>query len=202
MSIARATRAVVAVGVFAAVAAFGATPAASASGRPVELRASANPVADLYPGGRGASQFSVDNPNPFPVRLLSVSFGSVTSSDPAGCPADLVRMVDRPLPADSVVGAGERARTYAVPAAFTLSADAPNACQGKTFLVATRVRAIAVDDAGRSPSGDQPGPDAQELAWTGAAIALPIACGATLLAGGWLLLLFGRRRRARTTPRG
>src|SRR5882724_5103824 len=94
--------------VIAAVIAF-LTPwqVAQAAPTPLVLTASANPVADLYPGATGAAQFTVTNPNPYPVRLLSLSLGTVRSSDQLACPSTLVSTMDVDLQSDLVVQAGE-----------------------------------------------------------------------------------------------
>ncbi len=50
------------------------------------ITAALSPTADLFPGGSGALQFTVTNPNPFGVSLTSLSTTTVTSSDPTELP--------------------------------------------------------------------------------------------------------------------
>lgn len=140
----------------------------------LELHSATVPIADLYPGGTGSAQFSIVNPNPFAVRLQSISFAEVTSSDPSGCPANWLTRHNLFLPADVVVGANEQGKNYLIPDAFTLSRDAPDQCQGVVFVVATRVHATALS------SETEP----QALAQTGAELLL-------LISGAFLLLLLG-----------
>jgi hypothetical protein len=117
-------------------------PALADSGpMPLVLHAASAPVADLFPGGTGTAQFSVDNPNAAAARLESVSFGSVRSSSPVSCPASLLSTHPVVLPAGDVVAAGASGQPYRVAGAFTLAEAAPDGCQGVTFIVDTTVRA-------------------------------------------------------------
>jgi len=103
----------------------------------VTLDAVATPTADLYPGGQGAAQFTVTNPNPYPVQLTSISFTTVTSGNEANCPAtNLTVAATIDLSASPIsVPANGQSGTESVPGAFTLSASAPDGCQGVVFTV-------------------------------------------------------------------
>ena len=47
------------------------------------VTAASTPTADLFPGASGDLQFTVTNPNPYPISLTAVDYGAVTSSDQA-----------------------------------------------------------------------------------------------------------------------
>jgi hypothetical protein len=197
-----------------------ASPARADTGpRSLDLGAVVRPAADLYPGGPGTAQFTVGNPNPFPVRLLTLSFGPVHSSAPAACPPGMLRTHRVRLRA--VVPAGATAVTERAPRAFRLSRSAPNGCQGVTFTASATVVAAILDDdggggggggagsggrggagatAGGGPSGSVASAAARlprALAQTGAPL-LPLATGgaALVLTGYAVRRLAARRRRA------
>jgi hypothetical protein len=188
-----------------------ASPArADSEPRSLDLGAAVRPAADLYPGGPGAAQFTVGNPNPFPVRLLTVSFGPVHSSAPAACPPGMLRTHRVRLRA--VIPAGATAVTERAPRAFRLSRSAPNGCQGVTFTASATVVAAILDDdsggggggtaatAGGGPGGSVASAAAslpRALARTGAPL-LPLTTGGAALAltGCAVLRLAARRRRA------
>jgi hypothetical protein len=179
--------------------------------RSLRLGAVARPAADLYPGGSGAAQFTVGNPNPFPVRLLSLSFGPVRSSAPAACPPGVLR-VHRVRLTAVVVPAGATAVTEKAPRAFRLSRSAPNGCQGVTFTASATVVAEIVDDDDGSGGGasataggasGSAGPGAGwaaasvpgVLAHTGAPLLALTSGGFTLALAGGAALRFAARRR-------
>jgi hypothetical protein len=181
--------------------------------RSLDLSAVARPAADLYPGGSGAAQFTVGNPNPFPVRLLSLSFGPVRSSAPAACPPRLLSV--RRVRLRAVVPAGAAAVTEEAPHAFRLSRSAPNGCQGVTFTASAAVVAEILDSdsngggAGATVGGGTNGSAGQGAGWaaaslpgvlaqTGAPLLALTGGGITLaLAGGAALRLAARRRKLR-----
>lgn len=92
-------------------------------------------AADLYPGGSGTAHFSVRNPNPYPVRLTTASFGTVASDEPSACPDANVTAANKTgLTLDI---AADAAATLSIPAAVTMATTAPDGCQGRTFTVTT-----------------------------------------------------------------
>ncbi|MDQ1429745.1 MAG: hypothetical protein QOF40_347 [Actinomycetota bacterium] len=100
------------------------------------VTAAASPTADLYPGASGAVQFAVTNPNPYPVSLTSIGYGSVTSSDQVNCPAsNLTLGAGGALGTPISVPASGTSGAVSVPSAVTLAVSAPNGCQGVTFTV-------------------------------------------------------------------
>jgi hypothetical protein len=101
------------------------------------VTAAVSPTADLFPGGSGALQFSVANPNPYPVTLTSIAYGAVTSGDQANCPAsNLTPAGGGALGTPIAIPANGSSGAVSVPAAVTLSVNAPNGCQGVTLTVA------------------------------------------------------------------
>ncbi|TYP87894.1 hypothetical protein [Blastococcus xanthinilyticus] len=105
----------------------------------VNLTVSAGtPTATLYPGASGAVVASVANPNPFPVRVTSASFGAVTVTPLAGrtCTAASLT-VSGPVTLGSPVNlsANSGATAVTIPNAVTMVSSADNGCQGATYSV-------------------------------------------------------------------
>jgi hypothetical protein len=100
------------------------------------ITAAASPTADLFPGGTGALQFTVTNPNPFGVSLTSLSTTTVTSSDPTNCPAANVTAAAGPTSITAIaVAAHATSPVQSVPGVVSMVTAAPNGCQGVTFTV-------------------------------------------------------------------
>lgn len=187
-------------------------PALAAAGTspiPLVLSAPAAPVGDLFPGGVGAAQFIVNNPNHVVARLESLSFGTVRSSDPTGCPAGLLGTHPITLPPGEVVAAGATAAAFRIAGAFTLAEQAPDQCQGVTFLVDTTVLASIDGQQISSSSGDtaRTGAPARSpvpgiLAWTGAPLLAVAALGGLLLVIGIGVRILGNLARRRRMQRG
>jgi hypothetical protein len=86
--------------------------------------------AGLYPGATVDTTVTVNNPNPYPVVVASISPG--TSDATAGnCPAGTVTTGGLTNPAGTI--APGATRTYTLPA--KMINDPSNACQGKTFVL-------------------------------------------------------------------
>lgn len=180
---------------------------------PLVLHAPAMPVADLFPGGTGTAQFTVDNPNPSAARLESVSFGAARSSSPASCPASLLSTHQVALPAGDVVPAGASGQPYRVAGAFTLAEVAPDGCQGVIFLVDTTVLANVDGQettssvggtGGTGAPGQRTSGGAGTLAWTGSPVLAVAIVGALVLLAGVILRVLAattRRRRNRAGSR-
>ena len=139
---------IVAGGVAAAAWLVGGTgTATSQAASAVNLTVSAGtPTASLYPKPStgysspsiGAVVALVDNPNPFPVKLTSASFGAVTATPLAGrvcastnvvAPAPVTLATPITLPANSVD------TVVTVPGALEMISTADNGCQGASFGV-------------------------------------------------------------------
>jgi len=185
----------------------------AAAAEPVALNAEIEPAADLVPGGTGAAHFTVTNPNPFDVRLTKLMFDRVkSSSNPVGCPTDLLSTHDRDLGDGLLVPAAKKA-SFAVDGALTLSPAATDACLDVTFIVETRAEGVAEDDGvvDGPPSSTPPGPEAPgdqggndsghatkddsgPLAYTGVGVAVLIGGALVLLGVGLTMRVLARRR--------
>lgn len=100
------------------------------------ITAALSPTADLFPGGSGALQFTVTNPNPFGVSLTSLSTTTVTSSDPTNCPATNVTATAGPTAITAIsVAANATSPVQSIPGVVAMATTAPNGCQGVTFTV-------------------------------------------------------------------
>jgi hypothetical protein len=117
----------------------------SATALPLGVSAVTTPTASLYPGKTEDLGLLLSNQNPYPVSLTKLTAASVTSSDPAACPASNVVL---PLPVTAALASGGYALpapvavpagSTAVPASLsgfiTLTATAPDGCQARTFTV-------------------------------------------------------------------
>jgi hypothetical protein len=182
--------------------------------RPVVLSASSEPVGDLVPGGTGAAQFTVTNPNAFEVRLVSLAFDEVkSSSKPAACPTGLLTAQDLRLTGGALVPASGKA-SFVVAGALKLSAEATDACLDVKFVVATRAQGVedgtggevvpgtGVTDTpvynGSGISGEVAHNSASEkggLAFTGVPVTVLVAGALVLLIAGIALRVLATRRK-------
>jgi hypothetical protein len=98
--------------------------------------AAATGTADLYPGfADGDLYFTLANTNPYPITFTAADAGTVTSSNPTGCPASLVT-VDDATGLSLDVDAADTSSTESIADVVSLSSTAPDACQGATFSIA------------------------------------------------------------------
>jgi hypothetical protein len=91
--------------------------------------------AGIYPGGpAGAIGFEVTNPNPYDVRLTSVSYGALGTGG-STCAADHVTLSgSAPTTVDLLVPAGESVAAE-IPGVLSLATAAGDACQGVPLTV-------------------------------------------------------------------
>jgi hypothetical protein len=96
---------------------------------------SATTSATLYPGATGDLQLRIDNPNPYPVRVTTVTgSGAITSDKGAACNASTgVTFADQSgltldVPASS-------ASTFTLSGSVSMSNASDNSCQGAVFTV-------------------------------------------------------------------
>src|SRR5579863_5649031 len=48
-------------------------------------------AASLFPGGpAGNVYFTVTNPNPYPIKITSIAWGTPTSANPSACPSSVI----------------------------------------------------------------------------------------------------------------
>lgn len=96
----------------------------------------ATATADLYPGFTlGDVFFTLTNPNPYAVTMTSMTPGTVTSSNPGACPASNVTVIGA-SGLTLVVGASATSPTLSIVDVVSMSAAAPDGCQGVTFTIA------------------------------------------------------------------
>lgn len=101
----------------------------------VSVDATLNPVngaPDLYPGfADGDVYFTVTNPNPYTITFTTMAATGVTSLDEAACPSANVT-VDAATGLALVAPPGTSG-TLSIADVVTMSADAPDGCQGASF---------------------------------------------------------------------
>ena len=116
----------------------GTSTAKALSAQAITVNAS-SATADLYPGfTHGAVNFTITNPNPYPITISSVTPGTITSSNQAACAASnitgaAVSGLALVVPANST-GSAE-----AVSNVLSMASNAPDGCQGVSFTVALTV---------------------------------------------------------------
>ena len=122
---------------------------ATVDGIPIVMTAVVSPTGTvLYPGGpKGGFTITVKH-GIRPVLITGIAAdpdpAHVPTSDKPGCPGSVVTLTaQHPNPGLAVGTSTDVTKTY--PAAVSMSASAPNACQGATFT-------IPVVLTGRSPS--------------------------------------------------
>ncbi len=94
---------------------------------------SATTAATLYPGATGDVELEISNPNPYPVRVTSVTGnGAITASDP-GCNAGSVSFTDQDPVTLDVPASGSA--SFTLSGAVTMGAAANDACQGAVFTI-------------------------------------------------------------------
>jgi hypothetical protein len=114
------------------------------SGTPVVgTVAVATPVDGLYPGGSTPVYFTVTNPNSFPVTYNAATFGTVSvDGDATTCaPATYISTTNQTI--SVTVAAGATSTVQSPAGAITMDTTAPDACQGRTFTVATTVTGVS-----------------------------------------------------------
>lgn len=107
------------------------------------LDASASTGATLYPGVSGDVTLKISNPNPFPIRVTSVSLDGtnadiVPDSGHASCSPTGVSFTDQTgltvdVPAKS--GSTNGSATATLSGAVSMSNASANGCQGATFTI-------------------------------------------------------------------
>ena len=91
--------------------------------------------ADLYPGFTGGDlHFTLTNPNPYAVTFTSMTPGTVVSSDPTNCPGSNVTATSKSGLSLSVA-AGATSGTLSIVDVVSMTASAPNGCQGVVFTI-------------------------------------------------------------------
>ena len=99
----------------------------------------------LYPGGpAGWVYLTVQNPNPFPVNLTGLSWGTPVSSNPTACPSSNFSLdPGAPTALDNFpVGANALTGALQIDNVVDLATAAPNGCQGVAATVPVTIAAI------------------------------------------------------------
>jgi hypothetical protein len=99
------------------------------------LDASADTAADLYPGATGDVKLRIDNPNPYPVEVTSVTgTGAITSDQGVACDASTgVTFADQTGLTLSVPAGGSALFTLNGAVSMTNASD--DSCQGAIFTI-------------------------------------------------------------------
>jgi hypothetical protein len=101
--------------------------------------AAGTPTGDLYPGGSGALELSVTNPNTLPLVITSVSANGAITSDDGLCAGTNVTFTGVTGLSTALPVGGPTA--VSLPGAVTMVVNADNACQGATFTIPVTVNA-------------------------------------------------------------
>jgi hypothetical protein len=124
---------------WAYLASSGSGTGTAAVGAPIStsLRASTG-TADLFPGTNGAVYFTLTNSNKLSESFTSVTSASVVSNDTVNCPntnVSIAQTLPYAFSPSVTVGANSTSGTESIANLVTLSASAPNGCQGVSFTV-------------------------------------------------------------------
>jgi hypothetical protein len=95
-------------------------------------------AASLFPGGpAGNVYFTVTNPNPYPIKITNISWGTPVSANPAACASSVIS-VDSSAPTSGLnlqIPANGTSSTVQVNSVLDLSSSALDTCQGNEFTV-------------------------------------------------------------------
>lgn len=122
----------------------GAGAATVAQGLTVTAVTPTGPAASLYPGGAASAYFQVANPNPYPVTITTIAWGTAVSTNPTSCPNSNIS-VDTNAPKTGLtinVPANATAATFSEPNVLDLAHSAPDGCQGVAFNVPMTVTGV------------------------------------------------------------
>jgi hypothetical protein len=132
-------------------------------------------VDGLYPGFDGTLDTQVTNTLDVPIRVMQVS-GAPVRVDPAACDPTFVAVETTHTSVDLAPG-----QSGVVPLHITMSAAAPDACQGASFRIVFRGTSLAQDRQDGT------------LAFTGHRTDVVVICGLTLLFVGLVFVRRGRK---------
>lgn len=88
--------------------------------------------ADLYPGGTGDVEITINNPNPYPVEVTSIEGDGAITADLPGCTTTGVSFTDQ---AGTWAVAADDSETFTLADAASMSNASDNACQGAVFTI-------------------------------------------------------------------
>lgn len=95
-------------------------------------------AASLFPGGpAGNVYFTVTNPNPYPIKITNIAWGTPVSANPAACASSVIS-VDTNAPTSGFnlqIPASGTSSVTQVNSVLDLSVNALDSCQGNAFNV-------------------------------------------------------------------
>jgi hypothetical protein len=95
----------------------------------------ATTAATLYPGATGDAVIRVSNPNPYPVRVTTITGnGAITSDKGAACNAATGVSFSNQSELSLDVAAGASA-TFTLTGAVSMNNSSHNSCQGAVFTI-------------------------------------------------------------------
>lgn len=107
--------------------------------------ASASTTADLYPGATASVALKMTNPNPFPVKVTTVSLqsgGTISSNKGSACDASTgVTFTNQS--GLTLALAANATQTFTLPGAASMSNASDNSCQGALFTIPVDVTAVS-----------------------------------------------------------
>lgn len=86
--------------------------------------------AQLYPGSTTSYTVTINNPNPYPVKVTNIGT-SASEKTSGGCPAGTVTSPAITNPAGTIAPNGSAPYTLTA----TMAADPDNSCQGQSFTM-------------------------------------------------------------------
>ena len=97
--------------------------------------------ASLYPGGpAGPVAFYVNNPNPYPVTITGVQWGTPSSGNTSNCANSNITLdTNAPTTVSLDVAANAASGPFLVPGVLDLSHSAGDGCQGISFNIPVTV---------------------------------------------------------------
>jgi hypothetical protein len=111
------------------------------------LQATATPQSKLYPGAKAKILVSISNPNEFAIEVQSFTSGAavqVDESHAAGCPGGSVVVIDKNALQLRVDGG--KTEQFTVPDAVMMLDEAPQACQGASFVITLALAGVSLPD--------------------------------------------------------
>ncbi|HTF09290.1 MAG TPA: hypothetical protein VK659_14065 [Asanoa sp.] len=112
------------------------------------LQATATPQSSLYPGAKAAILVSVTNPNEFAIEVQSFTSGAAVQVDAKhladGCTASSVVVLDKSALKLRVDGGDTE--PFTVPDAVMMIDQAPQACQGASFVITLALAGVSLPD--------------------------------------------------------
>ena len=111
--------------------------AAVAKGLTVIAQTPTGANASIYPGGpAGPVQFYISNPNPYPITITTVSWGTASSGDTTTCANSNISVdTNAPTSVSLAVAANGASGPFTISGVLDLAHSAGDGCQGVSFNV-------------------------------------------------------------------